>query len=177
MNSDGKYYYAKSGSSVFLKLTGTLKYTISSKFDTFLDRLLTDNAGFEDVLVDLSEAKYLDSTNLGFLARISEYMSDRYSKKVTLLSPDPEINATLESVGFDEVFNLVRDEKSIETDLKEITPDEKAERKKAVMMLEAHRALMKVSEKNAEKFRDVIELLEKSVNPERDEKSGQNKSQ
>ncbi len=104
-------------------------------------------------------------------------MSDRYSKKVTLLSPDPEINATLESVGFDEVFNLVRDEKSIETDLKEITPDEKAERKKAVMMLEAHRALMKVSEKNAETFRDVIELLEKSVNPESDEESGQNKSQ
>ena len=52
--SDGKYYFAREGAKVFFKLTGTLKYTISSKFDAFLDNLLDEGDYIGDVFIDLS---------------------------------------------------------------------------------------------------------------------------
>ncbi len=163
MTSDGKYYFAREGSKVFFKLTGTLKYTIGSKFDAFLDSLLKKDTDFDDVMIDLSEARFLDSTNLGFLARISEFMTEKYCKKITLYSPNREINDVLESVGFDEVFILVKDIENPASGMKEVSPAEQEERQRAEMMLDAHKSLMRVSEKNADKFRDVVELLEKSV--------------
>lgn len=164
--SDGKYYFAREGAKVFLKLTGTLKYTISSKFDAFLDRLFSENGNIEDVIIDLSEAVFLDSTNLGFLAKISEYITEKTGRKVTIYSPCKEINMLLESVGFDEVFVIVTDtdaDRASEALLEEISSDLKEERQRSHMMLDTHRALMKISEKNSDIFRNVVELLEQSV--------------
>jgi len=160
---DGKYFYAKEGSKVFFKLTGTLKYTISSKFDAFLDRFLGNEMECEDLMIDLSEAEFLDSTNLGFLARISEFMREKCNRRVTLFSPNTDINSVLESVGFDEVFILVNDYEKSEKALSEVSGSGLEERQRAVMMLDAHKALMKVSDKNINKFHDVVELLEKSI--------------
>ena len=162
MVNDGKYFFVLDGTKAFFKLVGTLKYTSASKFDTFLDNLFKNSCNFEDVLIDLSEAVFLDSTNLGFLARISEFINDKYGKKVAIYSPKEEINKLLESVGFDEVFVLV---KSIDAqcDLAEISADEGVDRCRSEMMLDAHKALISVCEKNAGKFCDVVNLLQKSV--------------
>ena len=164
--SDGKYYFARESAKVFFKLTGTLKYTIGSKFDAFLDNLLAEGDYIGDVFIDLSEAAFLDSTNLGFLARISEYITDKNGKKVTIYSPDNDINMLLESVGFDEVFIIITD-KDTETasgaPLAEIPAALTEERQRSLMMLDAHRALMKISEKNTDTFRNVVELLEQSI--------------
>ena len=167
MLSDGKYYFTQDNKKAFFKFTGTLKYTSSSKFDTFLDNLLGNKPDFEDVLIDLSEAVFLDSTNLGFLARIAEFMSEKYGKKVTIYSPKEEINKLLESVGFDEVFVLVKNIDKQEKDLTEISSAKDAERSRSEMMLDAHKALINVCKKNADKFCDVVDLLQKSVNDEK----------
>jgi len=168
MVNDGKYYFAMYVRKAFFKLVGTLKYTSASKFDTFLDSLFDRESDFEDVLIDLSEATFLDSTNLGFLARISEYMNDKFSKKVAIYSPKEEINKLLESVGFDEVFVLVKNVAKKEDDLKEISSDGAADRSRSEMMLESHKALINVYEKNADKFCDVVNLLQQSVDKEKE---------
>lgn len=147
----------------FFKLTGNLKYISGGKFDAFLDQLLEEKKDFEDVMIDLSEAEYIDSTNLGFLARIAEFMNDSYCKKITLYSPNKEINTVLESVGFDEVFILVKDSSNAFDDIKEISPAEIKERERTLMMLEAHQALMRISEKNIPVFRSCVELMQSSL--------------
>ena len=160
---DGKYYYAKAGNKAFFKLAGTLKYTSAGKFDAFLDHLLGGETDFEDAMIDLSETVFIDSTNLGFLARISEFMADKFCKKITIYSPRSEINQILESVGFDEVFILVNDAAAFKVDMNEITPAAYEERHRAEMMLDAHKALIRVSDKNTSAFKDVVEILESSV--------------
>jgi len=166
MGNDGKYYYVLDDKKALFKLTGTLKYTSASKFDTFLDKLFNDKPDFEDVLIDLSEAVFLDSTNLGFLARIAEYMSEKHDKKVTIYSPKEDMNKLLESVGFNEAFDLATNIDTQEGDLQEVSLGDGADRSRSKMMLEAHQALINVSKKNADKFCDVVDLLQKSVDQE-----------
>ena len=169
--AEGKYFFAREGEKVFFKLTGNLKYISSGKFDAFLDQLLEKDRNFEEAMIDLSEAEYIDSTNLGFLARIAEFMSDKYCKKVTIYSPNNEINTVLESVGFDEVFVLVKDTSKAFNDVSEISPSEIKERERTLMMLESHQALMKVSEKNIPVFKSCVELLQSSLDKKKEEKS------
>ena len=166
MGNDGKYYYVLDEQKAFFKLAGTLKYTSASKFDTFLDKLFDSKPDFEDVLVDLSEAVFLDSTNLGFLARIAEYMSEKYNKKVAIYSPNADMNKLLESVGFNEVFDLLATIDKQECELEEVCSSDGADRSRCRMMLDAHQALINVSKKNADKFCDVVDLLQKSVDTE-----------
>jgi len=168
MSNDGKYYYVLDGKKAFFKLTGNLKYTSASKFDTFLDKLFDCNPDFEEVLVDLSETAFLDSTNLGFLASIAEFMSEKYDKKVAIYSPKEDINKILESVGFNEVFDLVTDIDKQECDLTEVSSEAgAANRSCSKMMLDAHKALINVCNKNADKFCNVVDLLQKSVDEEK----------
>jgi anti-anti-sigma factor len=167
--SDGNYFFAKEETTIFFKFKGKLKYSMSSKFDAFLDKFLgsggTCMGYFNNIIIDLSEVDFIDSTNLGFLAKIADFVDEKYNKKVTAYSPKEDINKILESVGFDEVFVLVKENiKNNDTELKEINADiSKTDRDTSVMMLEAHKALVKVYEKNADAFCDVIDLLQKSV--------------
>lgn len=166
MKESGKYFYALENGKVFFKLTGTLRYSTSGKFDFFLDKWLAKNSDFEDVLIDLSEADFLDSTNLGLLARISEFASEKTDKKVTILSTNEEINKTLESVGFDEVFLVVKsmDCGSTAEFSAADCPEDVEERKQVQIMLDAHKALIRVSDKNKDVFSNVVDLLEESSN-------------
>ena len=166
--AEGKYFFAKESEKVFFKLTGNLKYISGGKFDAFLDQLLEEEKDFEDAMIDLSEAEYIDSTNLGFLARIAEFMNDSYCKKVTVYSPNKEINTILESVGFDEVFILVKDTSKAFDDIKEISPAEIKERERTLMMIEAHKALMRISDKNIPVFKSCVELMQSSLDKKRE---------
>jgi len=176
MPSDGKYFFALDGRKAFFKLTGTLKYTLGNKFDLFLDNLFDKKPDFENVLIDLSEAVFLDSTNLGFLAKISEFMNENYGKKITIFSQKEDINELLESVGFDEVFVLVKNIDKQEKEFEEIslnangtndTNGTNTTRSCSKMMLDAHQALINICKKNSDKFYDVVELLQQSVNKEK----------
>ncbi len=73
----GNYYFAKDGNKVFFKLTGVLKYTTCGHFDAFLDDFIAHASDVESIAIDLTEAEYLDSTNLGFLAKIAQFMLDK----------------------------------------------------------------------------------------------------
>jgi len=150
----------------FLKLSGHLKYRGSADFDQFLETF-SDYLKNRDVLIDLTGAEYLDSTNLGLLARIADRMLTEQGKKTTIISTNEEITKLLINIGFDEFFIIINHPEEFQTDLQKIPELQDKERSMAAMMLDAHRALMKISEKNRETFRDVVTLLEKEVEGEK----------
>ena len=102
----GNYYFAKDGNKVYFKLTGVLKYTSCGHFDTFLDDFIAHADHVESIVIDLTEATFLDSTNLGFLAKIAQFMLDKNGSQTTIYSTSKDVNQTLRGVGFDQVFNL-----------------------------------------------------------------------
>jgi anti-anti-sigma regulatory factor len=58
-------------------------------------------------MFDLTEAELLDSTNLGLLARIAERVHRSGGARCVIVSTREDINCVLQSMAFDEVFELV----------------------------------------------------------------------
>ncbi len=156
----GRYFFAEKDDITYLKMVGNLKYTSSSGFDHFVDGLM--ERGFRNVLLDLSEATYIDSTNLGLIAKIAGRARTNPEVHVTILSTNEDINEILTSVHFDRLFTIV-EEYPDDQDLEEIPDQERGRREDIKMLLEAHRALMDVHENNRPQFKDVVELLESEL--------------
>jgi anti-sigma B factor antagonist len=59
-----------------------------------------------DITVDLSEATFIDSTMLGFLAKLHTSVTDS-GHELTLLAPQRAVLRALNVVGFDRVMKIV----------------------------------------------------------------------
>ena len=160
--TDGKILYAKVDNRYFIKFTGTLRYNISRGLDAFLDKMFEDPA-LEDVLIDMSEAEYLDSTNLGLLVKIASQTQKRFKRKVTLFSTNPNINFLLDNMGLSQVFIIVDKPDFTAENLQSIPDLQDTEKERARVILEAHRLLMSMNDKNRDTFKNIVELLEKDI--------------
>jgi anti-anti-sigma factor len=155
----GRYFFAEKEGITYIKMVGNLKYSTSSGFDRFVDGLL--ERGFSNVVIDLSEASYIDSTNLGLIAKIANRARNCKDVKVSIISPNEDINEILRSVRFDKIFTIVTDTAELEEEKLEEIPDEgRGEKENLEMLIKAHKSLMNAHEENRPQFRDVVELLE-----------------
>jgi anti-anti-sigma factor len=139
-------------------MIGDLRYTGCANFEAFLNRLI-NNGNCKDIVVDLCDASYLDSTNLGLLARAAGFIYKKFNRKMTLFSCDENINELLKSTGFDSVLTII-DSLHDENGLQELPILPSEEKNMAKMLLEAHRALINLDDKNIAEFKDVVEMLE-----------------
>ena len=161
--NEGKYQFADNDKFYIIKMSGNLKYTGSGGFDTFIENIFSKIED-KDMLIDLTEAQYLDSTNLGILAKISDTMLTKFSKKTTIISSNPDITTLLTNIGFDDYFTIIDECPDTETGLSDISEMVTGNRSMALMMLEAHKSLMELNDSNKNVFSSVVDLLEKEVN-------------
>jgi anti-anti-sigma factor len=157
----GKFLYGIFENTCFIKGVGNLSYRIGTAFDAFIGTVLEDNA-IQDFLIDLKEADYIDSTNLGLLARIQNFSANKLFKPPVILSTKEEINRILQNVGFDRLFIII-DSASAPLNLRELPPHAADSVAMEEMLLSAHKYLMNTNEKNAIAFHDVVDLLEKDM--------------
>ena len=156
---EGKYLCARADRLLVLKLVGRITYTGSAGFEAFLDRVLAEG-DFDDVVIDLTEATYIDSTNLGLLARVGNFTIEKRQRKTTLLSTNPDINQVLTGMAFDRVFVLIDHPEECVGPFEVIPDGPDSEWRLACRMVEAHRTLMQLSAQNRIRFQSVVELLE-----------------
>lgn len=156
---EGKYLCARADRLLVLKLVGRITYTGSAGFEAFLDRVLAEG-DFDDVVIDLTEATYIDSTNLGLLARVGSFTIEKRQRKTTLLSTNPDINQVLSGMAFDRVFVLIDHPEECVGPFEVIPDGPDSEWRLACRMVEAHRTLMQLSAQNRIRFQSVVELLE-----------------
>lgn len=159
----GSYLYAWINNIYIIKLVGNLTYTTSGDFDAFINRILTE-ASFSNILVDLSETESLDSTNLGLLAKIGSYTLDTFQRKTSIISPKDEINRVLTSAGFDSVFTIISEAGNFSGTLTPISQTPHSDQETAQTILDAHRTLMNLNERNRVSFKNVVKFLEKEIN-------------
>jgi len=157
------FLYSKSDDKIFIKLIGNIKYNYSNNFSNFIDTIFTKNQN-EDIIIDLTKTKYIDSTNLGLLAKIARLQKRNNGKKVTIISDQTNINDILESMGFDMVFILIKSLKNNGTTYEEIAKiDNLNDRETAQLMLDAHKELSNVNHQNKQIFKDVVTFLQKDL--------------
>ncbi|MFP4548311.1 MAG: STAS domain-containing protein [Fidelibacterota bacterium] len=160
--SNGEYKFAKDDDRYFIKLTGDLKYNESGNFASFINHL-DRNREFKNILVDMTEVDYIDSTNLGLLAKLAQMVIEKYNHRITVLTTNPDITDLLHNIGFDDICLLIEDPETLDMPFENIMGVDEAEESMAKVMLEAHRRLMNMNEENKKEFKNVVELLEKQV--------------
>lgn len=160
--NEGKYQFAENDSFYLIKMSGNLKYTGSGGFDTFIENIFS-KINNKTVVIDLTEALYLDSTNLGIMAKIADKMLTTFNQKTTIISSNPDITTLLTNIGFDDYFSILDECPDTTTVLSDISEMVTGDRGMALMMLEAHKSLMDLNDENKNVYSSVVDLLEKEV--------------
>ena len=147
-------------SGVFvLKLCGDVRLTLCATLDQQAQQL-ADTPGLKAVIIDLREASNVDSTALGFLAKVAMALKGRLEQVPTIVADNADVKRMLEVMGFGQFFTLVDQpiaEPKALTALPELPADEEGMRER---ILEAHRILMHMNAHNREQFQPLVEMLE-----------------
>ncbi|GAA3901779.1 STAS domain-containing protein [Halomonas cibimaris] len=150
-------------SGVFvLKLCGDVRLTLCATLDIQAQQL-AQTPGLCAVMIDLREASNVDSTALGFLAKVAMAVRGRLERPPTIIVDNPDVRQMLDVMGFARFFTLLSAPLShgpaddAAEELPEVAADESGLRER---ILEAHRILMRINEHNREQFQPLVEMLE-----------------
>lgn len=155
----GKILVAKKKGVYVLKFVGDVRLTLCTALDIFLERMMAD-PDLNAVFIDLSDTEGIDSTSLGFIAKIAIATQKFCNWKPTVISVQPDITRILMSMGFDAVFNIIDKRIDEATSLDELPIVESSEEQVKDKVLEAHKILMGLNDSNKEKFQELVTMLE-----------------
>ncbi len=160
--ADGNILYALKDKECVIKMIGEVRHTISAQLDLLIDQIFqTESAGA--CVIDLTDATYVDSTNLGLIAKIAKFLSIQKKEKAIIVSNNEEVNIVLSSMGFEDYFIIVHEYQIDDAQLEQISESEQENLQKAQMILEAHETLMEMNKKNAHDFHAVTELFKQRI--------------
>lgn len=151
--------YAETGDTLVLRFAGEVRYTGCAPFNELIDRVFEEGS-IENVLIDLTEASCIDSTGLGLLAKISNIVESHFHHKTPIFSTNPDINRTLDTVGFTDIFLMLERKPETPAETTELSEAAASDREVAETVLSAHRTLASLSEENWRQFKDVVSALE-----------------
>jgi anti-anti-sigma factor len=174
-----------SGQRVFVKVRGKGNCQTSQPLNQFSNEII--KRGFHEFIVDLAECSSMDSTFLGVLAGISLRLMS-LNGRVYLANLNPRCNNVVVSLGIDRLSSVSTglldlpapangDESPALQPLvaSPVTPsDAEAKARCAEMVIEAHRALMRIDPRNIPKFKDCIRFLIEDLEKIRAEQGGYN---
>jgi len=112
-----------------------------------------------DFLIDMNKISFIDSTNLGILAKIANYTNSKNLEKPRLFCKNENIKIILNSMGFDEYFNIIEDSLNKDSTMKKLSGDYIPDSK---VILDSHKTLSNMNKGNEQKFSKLINQLEKS---------------
>ena len=150
-----------------IKMEGDVRLTLCVSFDQFIDTMFSRD-DFRAIMFDLSAAEAVDSTTLGLMAKIAILAMERKQLRPMILSESAGINRTLDCMGFAEIFDIVSTEtlpdyvnkaaQQHQASVLDCPVADEAQAKQRV--IEAHRILMDLNDKNRETFQDLVKTLE-----------------
>ena len=161
MMTTGRIQFAESEGTFILKFIGDVRLTLCAALDAYIEKIFSALT-FESIVIDLTETDGIDSTSLGLLAKLSILSSNRVGLLPTLVSTHEDMNRLLQSMGFDQIFNIVAESTPTDTELQELPGQMLSEDQVKDRVLEAHRILMDLNEHNRAAFTDLVGSLESS---------------
>jgi len=151
-----------------LRYFGSVNYTLAPGLQRFLDAIVHDSA-LSGLVFDLTAAESLDSTNLGLMARANEEACGAGIGHSVIISSNEDIDGVLRSMGFDQSFDVVPSKSGLDGASDEpidSLPCASASDLQRTM-IDAHRALMRLSEAGRLEFEPVVACLEREITTNR----------
>lgn len=159
MMTTGRIQYAESEGTFILKFLGDVRLTLCAALDAYIEKAVSA-MHFKSVVIDLTETDNIDSTSLGLLAKLSILSSERAGLLPTLVSNQADMLRLLQSMGFEQIFNIVAESTPTDAELKELPAQVLSEEQVRERVLEAHRLLMDLNDHNRSAFTDLVSSLE-----------------
>ena len=163
--SNGKILAANSNGLHVLKFIGDVRLNYCTTLENYFDKMFTDPS-FKTVLIDLAQAQCIDSTSLGQLAKIAILSREKFNQTPTIISPKTDINRLILSMGFDQVFHIVKEIDNQIEPTNELQEEIASQHSVHKRVLEAHELLMSMNDKNRETFKDLVATLQQGCPPE-----------
>lgn len=146
-----------------LRYFGAVNYTLAPGLQQFLQHLLVDDH-VSGLVFDLTDAESLDSTNLGLMARANEQARESGAPNSVIISSNEDIDVVLRSMGFDQTFDLLpAPQNAAEMPADPVLTPSPSAADLQRTMIEAHRALMRMSEAGRVAFEEVVACLERDT--------------
>jgi anti-anti-sigma factor len=155
MGNDSSILYNSHNETILFKLIGEIRHSSSAGFNAAIARLFGQTST-TNVVIDLRETTYIDSTNLGLIGIIARNLWKINKTKPTLIIQRNDVYELLLSMGFENYFHMVESCTDGTDDLQPLKNSDPAD---ASTILKAHETLIEMSENNRSKFRDLVELL------------------
>lgn len=161
LSEEGRIKAAFESGVFVLKLCGDVRLTLCATLDSQAQHL-AKTPGLQAVMIDLREATNVDSTALGFLAKVAIAVKGCLEQPPTIIVDNPDVRKMLDVMGFSRFFTLMNTPlqqplPAVDEELPEVPADEQGMRER---ILEAHRILMHMNEHNREQFQPLVEMLE-----------------
>ncbi len=138
---------------------GDVRLTFCSALNETIEKTIKAHS-FKSIVIDLTEVISIDSTTLGLLAKLSILSKRKFGMLPTLASTNPDVSRVLDSMGFNQVFNLVHTPAPCPECLDDLPEQDQSEAVVKERVLEAHQILMSLNESNRDEFRDLVSALE-----------------
>jgi len=159
-NCPGKIQFAEQSGTFVLKFVGEVRLTLCSALDATIEKIFAA-LNFTAIIIDLTEAQSVDSTTLGLMAKLSILSRQKVGLLPTVVTTNPDITRVLQSMGFDQVFNIVDTPVPCPDCLADLPSQDQSEEVVKAKVLEAHRILMGLNDSNREAFHDLVSALER----------------
>jgi anti-anti-sigma factor len=169
---EGHVTHAEKQGVHVLRYFGDVNYILAPGIQRFVDHLI-DDGSISGMVFDLTCAQSLDSTNLGLMARVNERLLNVGAANSVIISGNEDIDVVLRSMGFDQTFDMVSSGEPKAGALPvSVAPDVSAEpieidspsaNDLRQTMLEAHRALIRLSDAGRLEFEPVVQCLERDL--------------
>ena len=137
-----------------------VRLTLCSALDATIERIFTA-LNFSAIVIDLTETRSIDSTTLGLLAKLSILSRQKVGLLPTVVTTHEDITRLLQSMGFDQVFNIIDKPIPCPECLTDLPSQDQSEEVVRVKVLEAHKILMGLNDSNREAFHDLVNALER----------------
>ncbi len=144
-----------------IKLVGDVRVTLCTSLNNYIETIFS-SGNVSEVVIDMIDTDGVDSTTLGLLAKLAIYCNTNFHIKPVLFCPDESLFHTLDIMGLDDVFNIVQSAPESIDDFKELPVTSVDENEARERVLEAHRLLSELSERNKQEFIDLIRTLEEN---------------
>jgi anti-anti-sigma factor len=161
--SDGRVFHALRDGHHVLRYAGRADYLLAPAIERFAEGLFGSGAPV-GLIFDLRQARMLDSTNLGLIARLGA-RADEAGGHCAIVSTNDDVTDVLRSMGMAAMFPILPGDPLVD----EAGPEEElaleptSQRELMRTMLEAHRVLARIDENDSAGFRAVVEGLESEL--------------
>ena len=151
-----------------LRLIGDVRVTQCMDISQYLQGIFKSK-DIKSLTVDLSGAKWLDSTTLGLLTRLAQLVISKGCCKPIIVTQNDDIIELLRSMYMQLVYDFSRDDDNcVELLVDSCTNFNGGDSRSTVLdkdeikreVINAHRALMELSTENTKKFTDLLKALE-----------------